>query len=71
MYFLRYRVRFPDGDKELTDTQAVDGVIPPDHRTADVVQVQGSHDIQAGTTARWIFFCFNGIHEYCVSDSPP
>lgn len=22
-------------------------------------------------TARWIFLCFNGIHEYCVSDSPP
>lgn len=22
-------------------------------------------------TARWLFLCFNGIHEYCVSDSPP
>lgn len=22
-------------------------------------------------TARWIFLYFNGIHEYCVSDSPP
>lgn len=52
MHFLRYRVSLPDSDKELTDTQAVDGVILPDHRTADVVQVQGSHDVQAGTTAR-------------------
>lgn len=22
-------------------------------------------------TARWLFLCVNGIHEYCVSDSPP
>lgn len=67
MHFLRYWIRFPDGDKELTDTQAVDGVILPDHRTADVVQVQGSHDVQAGTTARgfhYLAFFPAGIQPY-------
>ncbi|EDQ1113033.1 hypothetical protein CSO98_004998, partial [Salmonella enterica subsp. diarizonae] len=41
MHFLLYQVRFPDGDEE-----------PADIQTVDVVQVQGSHDVQTGTTAR-------------------
>ena len=41
MHFLLYQVRFPDGDEE-----------PADIQTVDVVQVQGSHDVLAGTTAR-------------------
>lgn len=52
MYFLRYPVRFPDGDEEPADIQTVDGIIFPENRIADVVQVQGSHDVQAGSTAR-------------------
>lgn len=52
MHFLLYRVRFPDGDEEPADIKTVDGVIFPDNRTADVVQVQGSHSVQTGTTAR-------------------
>lgn len=51
MHFLRYRVRFPDGYEEPADVKTVDGVIFPDNRTADVVQVQGSHEVQTGTTA--------------------
>lgn len=51
MHFLRYRVRFPDGYEEPADIKTVDGVIFPDNRTADVVQVQGTHDVQTGTTA--------------------
>lgn len=51
MHFLLYRVRFPDGNEEPADIKTVDGVIFPDNRTADVVQVQGTHDVQTGTTA--------------------
>lgn len=50
MHFLRYRVRFPDGYEEPADIKTVDGVIFPDNRTADVIQVQGPHDVQTGTT---------------------
>lgn len=44
-----------DGDEELDDIQAVDGVILPDHCTADIIQIQGTHDVQASPATR----CFH------------
>ncbi len=68
IHILRYWIHFPDGDKKLTDTQAVDCVILSNHRTAEVVQVQGSHDVQAGTTARGFHYVsFLSGSEQCSS----
>lgn len=53
IHILRYWIHFPDGDKKLTDTQAVDCVILSNHRTAEVVQVQGSHDVHGGYDCTW------------------
>lgn len=56
---LFYRLRFTDSNKEPGDIMAVDFVIFPDDRPADIVQVQRTHDIQAGTTAGR--FCHMGF----------
>ena len=52
-----------DGDEELADIQAVDGVILPDHCTADIIQIQGTHDVQASPATRWFSDLWASSHK--------
>lgn len=56
MHLLTHRISLTDGDEEPADIQAVNTVVFTDHRTANVVQIQRTHDVQSGSATR----CFYG-----------
>ncbi len=51
-------ISLPDGDEELSDTQAIDAVVFPYHSFANSIQIQRTHQVQAATTAA-------GLDRFC------
>ena len=62
MYFLTHRIRFTHSDEEPRDVFRIDGVIFPDDRVADIVQIQRAHQVQTCTTTAGFHPVFSTFH---------
>ncbi|SFN75242.1 hypothetical protein SAMN05421579_1202 [Xenorhabdus japonica] len=73
MGFLRKRIRFPDCPEKIRDVFSIDARIFTDHRVFNALSIEGTQNIETGTTAGGfdhfylIFSCFHpAIAELCV-----